>query len=244
MTYTVMGKCEETGAIGIAVTTASVNCSKVVPHTKGLLPELSQDGVIVCSQSMCNPMLSYKAFELLERGASFDEIQREFETFDEHLSYRQVGIVTVKGGAWAHTGDDCFPEKGQFVGDGYVVMGNALGTDCLPAMKEAYDAGRGKVLGERLLSTLEAGRAAGGQQWEGQAIPEFFCSLYVADGQNPYPIVDMRVDFDPSAVEKMRRMYDNLQAGTEQYFDTFYRRPDEFDDSTMAYAFEVAGKQI
>jgi uncharacterized Ntn-hydrolase superfamily protein len=244
MTYTVMGKCADTGAIGIAVTTASVNCSKVLPHTKGLLPTLSSDGVIVCSQSMCNPMLSYKAFELLERGASFEEIEREFVDYDQYLAHRQVGIVTVAGDAWAYTGDKCFPEKGHVVGDGYVVMGNALGPDCIPGMVEAYEAGAGTDLAERLLSTLEAGRAAGGQQWEGELIPEFFCSLYVYDGKNPYPAVDMRVDFDPSAVEKMRRLFDNVRDGTEQYFDTFYRRPHEFDENTMAYAFELAGKQI
>ncbi|MCW3023310.1 MAG: hypothetical protein JWR30_2632 [Conexibacter sp.] len=244
MTYTVMGKCGETGAIGVAVTTASVNCSKVVPHVKGMLPTMRDDGAIVCSQSMCNPMLSFKAFEHLDAGGSLDDMQGEFEAMDEYLFHRQVGIVTVGGDAWAYTGDKCFPNKSHVVGDGYVVMGNALSDGCIPAMQEAYEAGAGTDLAERLLSTLEAGRAAGGQEWEGQSIPEFFACIEVYDGKNPYAAVDIRVDFDPSALVKLRKIYDNTHVGTDQYFDTFYRRPHEFNDQTMAWAFELAGKQL
>ncbi|HEY4830335.1 MAG TPA: DUF1028 domain-containing protein [Solirubrobacteraceae bacterium] len=244
MTYTVLAQCPTSGAIGIGVTTASVNCGRVVPHVKGLLPTLQENGAMIASQSMCNPMLSFKAFELLDRGASFDEIEGAFEQEDEYLAHRQVGIVTVSGKAWAYTGDKCFSNKSHMVGDGYVVMGNALSADCVPAMVEAFEANTGVELGERLLRTLEAGRAAGGQEWEGQSIPEFSCGLHVYDGKNPYPAVDLRVDFDPSAVTKMRRLVDNLRADGDTYFDTFYRRPHEFNDDTMGWAFDLAGKQI
>jgi len=244
MTYTVMGKCAETGAIGIGIATASANCSKVLPNIKGLLPTLEPDGAIVCSQSMVNPTLGYKALDLLDQDKSFDEIEHAFALDDEHIAYRQVGIVKASGDAWAYTGETCFPEKGHFVGADYLVMGNCLGAHTLAGMQEAYEAGEGLDLGERLLRTLEAGRAAGGQYWEGEPIPELFCSLYVYDGQNPYPKVDMRVDFDLSAVEKMRRMYDQLQVRTEQYFDAMYRRPHQFKDSVSNNLLEVASRQI
>jgi len=244
MTFTVMGKCPDTGAIGIGVATASVNCSKMLPQIKGLLPTIQPDGAIVCSQSMCNPMLAYTAFELLEQGKSFDDIERAFVAEDEHLERRQVGIVTASGDVWAYTGEKCFPEKGQVLGDGYLIMGNCLAPDCLAGMQDAYESGAGTDLGERLLSTLEAGRAAGGQVWEGEPIPELVCSLYVYDGKNPFPKVDMRVDFDRSALEKMRRMYDQLQASTEQYFETMYRRPHEFNSDTAEYLLDVAAKQV
>jgi len=244
MTFTVMARCADTGAIGIGIATASANCSKVLPSIKGLLPAVQPDGAIVCSQSMCNPMLGYKAFELLDQGKSFDEIEQAFVGDDEHLAYRQVGIVTASGGVWAYTGASCFPEKGHFVGADYLVMGNCLGTDTLGGMQEAFEEGQGLDLGERLLRTLEAGRASGGQYWEGKPIGELFCSLYVYDGRNPYPKVDMRVDFDVSAVEKMRRMYDQLQDRTEQYFDAMYRRPHLFKDTVSGHLLEVAAAQI
>ncbi|MCX2750044.1 DUF1028 domain-containing protein [Arthrobacter sp. MI7-26] len=244
MTYTVMGKCAETGAIGIAITTASANVSKTLPTVRGLVPTIQQNGAIVCSQSMGNPMLPHKAFELLDQGKSFDEFEQSFAADDEYLQFRQIGIVTVSGDVWAFTGDTCFPEKGHFVGDDYLVMGNCLGPNTLAAMKDTYESGAGTDLAERLLSTLEAGRAAGGQYWEGEPIPELFCSLSVYDGLNPYPKVDMRVDFDLSAVEKMRRMYDQLQSRTETYFETMHRRPHEFKDTASHLLLEVAGKQI
>ena len=244
MTFTVMAKCPDTGAVGIGIATASANCSKTLPHTKGLLPTIDPKGAIVCSQSMCNPTLAYSAFELLDQGKSFDDIERAFAAGDEGLGYRQVGIVTAAGDVWAFTGENCFPEKGHYVGDDFLVMGNCLGVDTLDGMRAAYEAGAGTDLAERLLGTLEAGRASGGQYWEGAPIPELFCSLSVYDGKNPYPKVDMRVDFDLSAIEKMRRMYDQLQGPTEQYFDAMYRRPEEFKDSASHLLLGVAAKQI
>jgi uncharacterized Ntn-hydrolase superfamily protein len=50
MTYTAMAKCPDTGAIGIAITTGSINCGRVLPHTTGLLPKLTTQGAIVCYQ--------------------------------------------------------------------------------------------------------------------------------------------------------------------------------------------------
>jgi uncharacterized Ntn-hydrolase superfamily protein len=239
-----MARCAETGAVGIAVTTASANVSKTLPVVKGLVPTMRSDGAIVCSQSMGNPMLPYTAFDLLDQGTPFEDFEKAFAAEDDYLSFRQVGIVTVSGGIWAFTGDTCFPEKGHFVGDDFLVMGNCLGPDTLAGMKEGYLSGEGKDLGERLLSTLEAGRAAGGQYWEGEPIAELFCSLYVYDGVNPYPRVDMRVDFDLSAVEKMRRLYDQLQSRSEVYFDTMHRRPHEFKDTASHLLLEVASQQI
>lgn len=247
MTYTAMGKCPDTGAIGVAVTTGSINCGRVLPHTKGLLPTLRADGAIVCSQSMCNPLIAYRALEHLDEGGSLDDMEGVLAEADEHLRSRQVGIVTVGGGAWAYTGENCLSAKSHVVGDGYVVMGNVVTEDCVPAMQEAYEAGAGTELADRLLSTLEAGRRAGGQRFEdGRPIPEFFCSLYVCDGQHPYPAVDLRVDFDHSALAKMRRLFDNLRAGGhhDRFFETFYSRPDEWSDDLLAYAFELGRKQI
>jgi uncharacterized Ntn-hydrolase superfamily protein len=247
MTYTAMGRCPDTGAIGVAVTTGSVNCGRVLPHTKGLLPVLRDDGAIVCSQSMCNPLIAYRALDHLDQGGSLDDLEAVLAEADEHLDRRQVGVVTAKGEAWAYTGEKCLEAKGHFVGDGYLVMGNVVTEECVPAMREAYEAGAGQNPAERLLVTLEAGRRAGGQRFEdGRPIPELFCSLYVCDGRHPYPAVDLRVDFDPSALEKMRRLYDNLMAGGhhDRFFETFYSRPDEWSDDLIAYAFELARKQV
>ena len=181
MTYTVMGKCAETGAIGIGIATASANCSKVLPNIKGLLPTLEPDGAIVCSQSMVNPTLGYKALDLLDQDKSFDEIEHAFALDDEHIAYRQVGIVKASGDAWAYTGETCFPEKGHFVGADYLVMGNCLGAHTLAGMQEAYEAGEGLDLGERLLRTLEAGRGASGPYPEDETSPPLFCSLSLSD---------------------------------------------------------------
>lgn len=247
MTYTVMARCPDTGAIGVGVTTGSINCGRVLPHSAGLLPELTDDGVIVCSQSLCNPLLAYRALEHLDGGGSLDELEAALAEADEHLSYRQVGVVTAGGEAWAYTGENCLSEKGHVVGDGWLVMANVVTEECVPAMQQAYEDGAGTDLAERLLSTLEAGREAGGQRFEdGRRIPEYFCSLYVCDGRHPYPAVDLRIDFDRSALEKMRRLFDNLREGGhhDRFFEAFYKGPDQWSDDLIAYAFELDSKQI
>ena len=181
---------------------------------------------------------------MLFRSASFEELDEELSTFDENYNFRQLGILKVSGESFVHTGEDTPPNHAHETGEGYLVMGNALSEDTVPAMDEAYQENEHEELAERLMLTLEAGRDAGGQIWQGEPIPELYSLIKVYDGEKPYPAVDFRIDFALNAVETLRRMLDNLRDHSDRYYEAFYETPEQVDENTLDWLWEVENNQI
>jgi uncharacterized Ntn-hydrolase superfamily protein len=77
-----------------------------------------------------------------------------------------------------------------------------VGAAVADAMLEAFEAGVELALWERLLGSLEAGKAAGGQPGG-----EVSSGLFVVD-REPYATVDLRVDLHPEPVAELRRLAD------------------------------------
>ena len=77
MTFAVIGKCPETGAIGAGLATFSVNAGRVSPVVSGLLPTFQASGAIVLPHSYANRQLAYDTFRLLEQGSSLERLKAE-----------------------------------------------------------------------------------------------------------------------------------------------------------------------
>ncbi len=243
MTYSVVAKCPESGAIGVAMTSATINLSRATPFINGVLPTLSENGFIASLQAFADPMLGYESVKVLEKGSSFEQLENHLEAYDSCWDRRQLGIVKVSGEVYAHTGENCFPVASHITGDGYVVLGNAMAEGVIPTMVEAFERSEGQVLAERLMSTIEAGMAAGGQEFEGQHVAEYASSLAVYDGKQPYPAVDLRVDFDLDAVRKLRRLLTHITGSrADKWFEALQKGEMEQIDPT--WIFEVTGNQI
>jgi uncharacterized Ntn-hydrolase superfamily protein len=109
----------------------------------------------------------------------------------------------VTGLAAGRTGADNKPWAGHRVDSNVVVAANAVvSADVADAMLGAFQPSADRPLWERLLSALEAGKAAGGQP-----NGEVSSGLFVVDRQ-PYAMVDLRVDLHPEPVVELRRLAD------------------------------------
>src|SRR5262249_31563618 len=100
----------------------------------------------------------------LRRLAAGEPVARALAALlgDDPLSDRRQIHGVDRAGAWAHTGADCKPWCGHRVDDGFTVAGNFLtGPDVLDAMATAFAYDPSAELGQRLVSALEAGQAAG-----------------------------------------------------------------------------------
>lgn len=120
------------------------------------------------------------------------------------VSQRQIGVVSFSGSAAAHTGSDAAGYAGHRSDDMVSVQGNGLVSDVvLESMWHTFHETRGG-LGERLLTALEAGYAAGGQR-----IGVMSAALLVATDHG-WPVdLDMRVDFAPdTALADLRTIFD------------------------------------
>jgi uncharacterized Ntn-hydrolase superfamily protein len=241
VTFAVLGRDARSGQIGGALATASIDAGRVSPWTRGLLPTYAETGAIVMAHAAAAPILGHRALDVIEQGRPLADVEGELRAIDPNFEWRQLSVLTATGELWVRTGDTCYAYAGHEQGEDWIASGNALsGPAVVSAMAEAMEAGRDLELADRLLTALEAGRAAGGQGnvETGESLPELSAVLYVVDGRSPMAVVDLRVDYDPSAVEQMRRLYEHVKP-LDWYFPVMWDRPwDLLEEAAARGAFE------
>ncbi len=244
MTYTVLASNPTTREIGIASTTITINFSRTFPVHCGLLPEWSERGMICAPMATIHPQNGHKMCELWNAGVGFDTMADELDKFDEHWSWRQMGAVTGAGEVFSYTGADAWDHASQIEGEGSLALGNYMdGPRPVQAMSEALGEGRDLPMDERLMRALEAGRAAGGQgNAEIGSVPEAFAMLLVFNGKQPWPAVDLRVDFDINAVPKLRRLLKQTKRMDPVLHTMCYEPSKTFD--VYGVVFEMFNAQV
>jgi uncharacterized Ntn-hydrolase superfamily protein len=195
-TFSLVGRCERTGMFGIAIATSEMavgsRCIHVAPGV----------GAIV-TQASTNPRLGHLGLNLLRSGHSAPRVLEEIAASDQFVERRQLGCLDVSGLAAARTGADNKPWAGHRAERNVVVAANMVaGPQVADAMLGAFQKSPEVPLWERLLASLEAGKAAGGQP-----NGETSGGLFVVD-REPYAMVDLRVDLHPEPVAELRRLAD------------------------------------
>lgn len=196
--------CNEAGDCGVAVATHNLAVGGVgVPWAQAKVGA-------VASQFETNPTYGSKGLALLAKGRTPAQVLKQLLDEDGDfdgttIAERQVGLVSARGGNAQYTGATA--QRAAWagaVGEGQVsVQGNGLaGPEVLAAMQRAFAATHGE-LAARLLAALEAGQAAGGQR-SGQWSAALLVRTQVGDWQD----TDLRVDADPRAVARLRKLYD------------------------------------
>ena len=196
MTFSLIGRCERTGMFGVAISTSEMavgsRCIHVAPNV----------GAII-TQASTNPRLGFLGLNLLHAGSSAPRVLDAIAASDQFGERRQLGCLDVTGLGAARTGAGNRPWAGHRVDRNVVVAANAVvGAEVADAMFDAFKRGSDLPLWDRLLRSLEAGKAAGGQP-DG----ETSSVLYVVD-RDTYPMVDLRVDLHATPVVELRRLAD------------------------------------
>ena len=195
-TFSIVAHDPAVSAFGVAVATAR-------PAVGALVPFVSLSGGIA-TQARVNTDLGRRGIALLEQGVPVGVAIRALLEGDPDREIRQVHGVDPYG-VFCHTGIDCVPWCGHREGDAFSVAGNMLaGPQVVGSMVEAYRRARadGRELSERLLLTIEAGQAAGGDKRGKQS-----ATLLVAS-RDPRGYHNLRVDDHPDPVAELRRVYD------------------------------------
>jgi uncharacterized Ntn-hydrolase superfamily protein len=170
----------------------------------GPLVTFAKPGVgAVATQSWVNVYLGIDGLRLLEQGLSAEETLQRLVDGDSGRNVRQVGVVDGRGESASWSGPDCTSWFGHRTGRDYAAQGNMLvGEATVTAMAEAFEQHEALDLPERLLVSLEAAQAAGGDMRGRQS-----AALYVVDKEE-YPLVDLRVDEHPYPVAELRRIFE------------------------------------
>ena len=198
-TFSIVAADLETGEVGCAVQSKYFSVGSVVPWAWA--------GVgAVATQAAGVAVYGRLALEELQRGASPEEALERVLADDPGRETRQLGVVTADGRAAAFTGAKCLAWAGHRVGPGFAVQGNILAAEAVvEGMARAFTETVGSLV-ERLVASLEAGQAAGGDKrgqqsaaivvervgarTEGREGIDRICDLRVEDHQEP--IVELR----------------------------------------------------
>jgi uncharacterized Ntn-hydrolase superfamily protein len=194
-TFSIAARCERTGMLGVAVSTA-------VPAVGALCPFVKPGVGAVTTQSWVNPYLAIQALQLLGDGVPAAAALAQVLAGDDAKEVRQIGLVDASGREAVWSGKGCTAWFGHRTGPGYTVQGNMLiGPQTLDGMQAAFTGSAPLELGERLLLALEAGQAAGGDKRGKQS------AALVVYHTEDYPWIDLRVDEHRHPVAELRRIY-------------------------------------
>ena len=205
MTFSLVGMCRRTGMFGAAVATSSMNVGARCPFAKA--------GVgAALTQHRTDARLGPRAIELLDGGKTAPEVVASLTRGDATIGWRQLAVIDRDGGTAWHHGDRISSTHAQAQGDGCCAIGNIIRTEGVPAaMVEAYESAAGEHLAERLLLALEAGLAAGGELKQIKS-----AALLVVD-EHPFPLVDLRVEFDRAPLSELRFLWEVYQPRMEVF---------------------------
>ncbi|WP_246792906.1 DUF1028 domain-containing protein [Burkholderia perseverans] len=183
MTFSIVGRCQETGQLGIAISSSSIAVGARCPWVRA--------GVgAVATQNVTLPALGPQILDLLEAG-QLDPAA----ALDRALSangwsqYRQVTVIDGQGRTALFSGKESLGLHHAVAGEQCVAAGNLLSAPkVIEAMVPAFENAPG-ALADRLIAAMQAAVAAGGE-----AGPIHSAALKIA-GDVTWPIVDLRVDW-------------------------------------------------
>lgn len=194
-TFSLTARCPRTGQFGVAVATRVPAVGAAVPHVRARVGAIA-------TQAWTNPYIGLDGLDLLAEGGSAAQVVDAILAWDPDREQRQFAVVDAAGGAAAHTGAETHDHAGHRLGDGFVAAGNLLaGPEVLDAMAAAFAAEPERELPVRLLASLAAGQAAGGDKRGKQS-----AALKVVDRED-YAFVDLRVDEHADPIPELHRVY-------------------------------------
>src|SRR5438445_25146 len=118
-TFSLIGRCERTGMLGIAIATSEMavgsRCIHVAPGV----------GAVI-TQASTNPRLGHLGLNLLRAGYSAPRVLDEITASDQFVERRQLGCLDITGLAAARTGSDNKPWAGHRVDKNVAVAASAV----------------------------------------------------------------------------------------------------------------------
>ena len=199
-TYSIAACDLEAGQWGVATQSKFLAVGSVVPW--------AEPGIgAIATQAYANPRYGSEGLVLLREGLSAEEVVERLTAADEGRDQRQLGVVDNQGRSASFTGKECLDWAGGRTGPCYAAQGNILvSAETVDAIAETFEASQGPLV-ERLLGSLDAGQAAGGDRRGQQS-----AAILVVERDGGYAglsdtVVELRVEDHELPLQELRRLY-------------------------------------
>lgn len=223
MTFSIAGRCAKSGAFGVAITTSSIAVGARCPHARA--------GVgAVATQNVTDPNLGPMLLDLMAQGLSASDSIQTIIKDRPHTEYRQLTAVDRNGNSASWSGKNILGTHAVSEQRDCVAAGNLLKSASLATvMTDAFAANANQHLAERLLRSLEAGLASGGEEG-----PVHSAALIVYHEQ-AFPLVNLRVDWDDeNPIRTLRKLWEDYKPQMGAYLQRAI-------DPTQAPSYGVPG---
>jgi uncharacterized Ntn-hydrolase superfamily protein len=195
MTFSLLGRCAETGMVGCVVSSSSPAVGARCTHVRAAVGA-------VASQNITDPRIGPRLLDLLAEGGSPREAIAEVVAEEPNVEYRQLTAVDPHGRTAAFSGSRTLGLHAVAEVEGAVAAGNLLAdVGVVEAMVEAFNHSAADHLGDRLIAALTAGQEAGGEEGPVRA-----AGLLLA-GEVTWPIADLRVDWDDDPIGQLAALW-------------------------------------
>jgi uncharacterized Ntn-hydrolase superfamily protein len=198
-TYSIVARDLTSGQLGVAVQSHAFGVGRIVSW--------AEPGVgAVATQALSEQSYGPLGLQLMRASRSAEQSLAALLAADPGRELRQVGMIAAYGPATAHTGRQCIPAAGHWLGEHYAAQANMMRRDTVwRAMSRAFESAAGD-LAERLLAALDAAQAEGGDVRGMQS-----AALLVVGGQAGDPpwsgrLFDLRVDDHEDPLGELRRL--------------------------------------
>ena len=234
-TFSICAADPATGEAGCAVQSRYFAVGAVVPWAKA--------GVgAVATQAAGVAAYGPEVLALLEQGLPPGEALERALADDPERGTRQLGVVTADGRSASHTGSECLAWAGHRTGPGYAVQGNILAGEAVVVEMERAFLETTSVLADRLVSSLEAGQAAGGDSrgQQSAAIVVERAGAAAESRERIDRICELRVEDHEAPIAELRRLL-----GIHMVWDALRRAsafhaPDRYAEGAALLRNEVA----
>ncbi|TGD43877.1 DUF1028 domain-containing protein [Pseudotabrizicola sediminis] len=204
MTFSLIARCARTGQFGMVIASSSPAVAARCAHVRA--------GVgAVASQNVTDPGLGPLLLDQMQAGLSAPDALAQVTAGRAHIDYRQLLVIDAQGRTAVHSGKQVLGVWGEAAGMECAAGGNLLADDAVPAaMVAAFESASG-ALGDRLMASLEAGLAAGGE-----AGPVHSAGLTLAD-RLAWPLADLRIDWADDPIGMLRAAWEVYHPQMQAY---------------------------
>lgn len=218
-TFSIVARDGEAGELGIAVASKFFSVGSVVPWAR------ASSGA-VATQSFANTSFGPRGLDLLDTGATPEQIVKILLQTDAQPDRRQFGIVSADGSSATYTGENCQAWAGGRHGPDYAVQGNILtGEAVVLAMEKAFLETEG-TLADRMYAALHAGDAEGGDARGRQSAALIVVREGGGYGGFNDRAIDIRVDDHKEPFKELGRLlnYAQMNASWNQAWTLFTQK--------------------
>lgn len=224
MTFSIIGRCAETGQLGIAVSSSSI--------AVGARCAWLRAGVgAVSTQNITLPAIGTYVLDKLAAGVLPERALASVPEYDRYSQFRQVTSIDHQGNTAFFSGSHTLGTYHAVAGEQCVGAGNMLADiGVIDVLVQTFET-TGGPLADRLIAAMQAALAAGGE-----AGPVHSAALKVV-GDVSWPIIDLRVDWaEADPVGALARLWADYNPQMQDYLTRAL-------DPTQAPSYGVPGDE-